>query len=59
MESGSQAGDGERTSQPLANLMGALIALLTLAVPIVSIAHFSSVDLAVWHTPTQVLSQQE
>ncbi|MBD3883448.1 hypothetical protein IFO70_16900 [Phormidium tenue FACHB-886] len=60
MESGSRVSEpGERTPQPLANFIGAFVALLTLAVPIMSIAHFSSVDSAVWQPSTEVFSQQE
>ena len=43
MEPGSTASNSAiPTSQPLANLMGTLIALLTLIVPVIAIAYFSS-----------------
>jgi hypothetical protein len=44
MEPGSTASvvHSHRHSQPLANLMGTLIALLTLTAPMMSIAYFSS-----------------
>lgn len=56
MESSSQASEPpERTSHKLANFIGTLIALLTLAVPLVAIAHFSSIDTQPWRTPAQLL----
>jgi hypothetical protein len=43
MESGSRADNPpEQSSHTLANLIGTLIAFLTLAVPVFAIAHFSS-----------------
>jgi hypothetical protein len=45
MESGSQASEPpERASVRIADVVGTLIALLTLSVPIATIAHFSSVN---------------
>lgn len=57
MESGSQASEpGERTSQKLANVVGTLIALLTLTVPIFAIAHFSSASYEpLLQSPSQLL----
>jgi hypothetical protein len=57
MESGSQSNPpGDRTPQRLANIVGTLIAFLTLAVPIFSIAHFSSVsDDPLIQSPAQLL----
>ncbi|WP_143467601.1 hypothetical protein [Leptolyngbya ohadii] len=45
MESGSRASEPpERATLRVADVVGTLIALLTLLVPIVTIAHFSSVS---------------
>jgi hypothetical protein len=45
MDSGSRADNPpERTYSRLANIIGTLIALLTLTLPIVVIAHFSSIS---------------
>jgi hypothetical protein len=45
MDSGSQADQPpERTSSRLANVFGTLIALLTLTLPIIAIAYFSSAN---------------
>ncbi|NJR65054.1 MAG: hypothetical protein HC772_06600 [Leptolyngbyaceae cyanobacterium CRU_2_3] len=59
MEPGSQASDPpERAFQSLANVMGTLIALLTLTVPIAAIAHFSSIDRPTWQSPPQTSELQ-
>ncbi|HEY9642588.1 MAG TPA: hypothetical protein V6C57_19030 [Coleofasciculaceae cyanobacterium] len=59
MEPGSQASNPtERTSQSLANVIGTLIALLTLTVPIVAIAHFSSADGPGWQSSVQPLGHR-
>lgn len=57
MESGSQSTDpAERTPQRLANIVGTLIAFLTLAVPLFSIAHFSSASYdQLMQSPAQLL----
>ncbi|MBW4660129.1 MAG: hypothetical protein KME15_15750 [Drouetiella hepatica Uher 2000/2452] len=72
MEPGSTASNPPvQTSQPLANLLGTLIALLTLTVPMIAIAHFSSDHVSssnsseefsvgqVWQTPPQILKSRE
>ncbi|GAB4377109.1 MAG: hypothetical protein Kow00121_25680 [Elainellaceae cyanobacterium] len=58
MESGSQASEpAERTSsQGLANIIGAVIAILTLIVPIFAIANFSSASYdQLLQSPTRLL----
>ncbi|HEY9696597.1 MAG TPA: hypothetical protein V6D10_05005 [Trichocoleus sp.] len=58
MESGSQTGDPpERTTQRVADVIGTLIALLTLFVPIFAIAHFSSVSDITGSPPVNLLSR--
>ena len=58
MESGSQSGDPpERVSHRLADVVGTIIALLTLTVPIVAIAHFSSVSYDNWQPPANLMPQ--
>ena len=61
MESSSRASSSvERTSHKfanlkLANLMGTVIALLTLTVPLVAIGYFSSPNQPTWQTPAQLI----
>ncbi|WAL58173.1 hypothetical protein [Thermocoleostomius sinensis] len=59
MESGSQSSDPtDHTSQKLASFIGTLIALLTLAAPIISIAHFPSTRYdQILQSPQQLLPQ--
>ncbi len=73
MEPGSTASNPAlQTSQPLANLMGTLIALLTLTVPVIAIACFSSNQFfsdsfsseefsasQSWQAPPQLLESKE
>jgi hypothetical protein len=61
MEPGSRGGSLRSTlrsaqSSPhkLANVMGTVVALLTLTVPLFTIAHFSSPQ-QTWQTPAQLL----
>lgn len=61
MESGSQ-GESPLKATPqdfenltLANFVGAVIALLTLFVPLFAIAHFSSLTEQNWQPPAQLL----
>lgn len=62
MEPGSRGGSLRSTlrsakSSPhmLANFMGTVVALLTLTVPLLTIAHFSSPNQQPWQTPVQLL----
>jgi hypothetical protein len=59
MESGSQAENPPgRSSQKLADIIGTAIALLTLTLPLVAIAHFSTVNVDLLPpTPAYPLSQ--
>jgi hypothetical protein len=56
MEPGSTPADrvAKQNSQKLANVIGTLIALLTLAVPLLAIVHFSSGSPGNWQTPGQL-----
>jgi hypothetical protein len=56
MEPGSTPADhaAQQNSQKLANVIGTLIALLTLAVPLLAIVHFSSGSSGNWQTPGQL-----
>lgn len=57
MEPGSQASEpAERPSAKFADLVGGIIALLTLTVPLFAIAHFSSVKTPSLQPPAQLLS---
>nr|RNJ70359.1 MAG: hypothetical protein EDM05_04290 [Leptolyngbya sp. IPPAS B-1204] len=61
MESSSRASSSvERTSPKFAdlrfaNVMGTVIALLTLTVPLVAIGYFSSPPQPSWRTPAQLI----
>ncbi|MBI4782473.1 MAG: hypothetical protein HY785_14320 [Oscillatoriophycideae cyanobacterium NC_groundwater_1537_Pr4_S-0.65um_50_18] len=64
MEPGSPASPSTPASQPLANLMGSLIALLTLIAPIMAIVYFSANSFSVensqdWPALPQVLGNRE
>jgi hypothetical protein len=59
MEPGSTSADNSaRPSQKLANVIGTLIALITLAVPLLAIAHYSSGSSGGWQTPGQIAPGQ-
>ncbi|MBF2079118.1 MAG: hypothetical protein IGR76_11520 [Synechococcales cyanobacterium T60_A2020_003] len=52
MESGSQPDiPHKQSSQRFAHIIGTLIALLTLAVPLLTIAYFSSTPTESWQSP--------
>jgi hypothetical protein len=56
MEPGSRASSSvERTSLKLANLLGTVMALLTLTVPLFAIAYFSPTVQAGWQSSGQLL----
>jgi hypothetical protein len=53
MESGSQTDKSpEHPPKAIANIAGTLIALLTLIIPLISIAHFSSNSTEAWRPST-------
>jgi hypothetical protein len=56
MEPGSTSADiaAKQNSQKLANVIGTLIALLTLAVPLLAIVHYSSGSSGNWQAPAQL-----
>jgi hypothetical protein len=60
MESGSQPDlPPNPSSQRLASLVGTFIALLTLAVPLLAIAYFSSSSLDLWQpTPVRIVPRE-
>jgi hypothetical protein len=45
----------EQPSQLVAKLMGTVVALLTLTVPLLTIAHFSSLNQSNWQAVPQLL----
>lgn len=56
MEPGSRASSSVgQTSYKFANLMGTIIALLTLTVPLFAIAHFSSANQQFWRPQTPLV----
>ncbi|NJO73884.1 MAG: hypothetical protein HC833_09125 [Leptolyngbyaceae cyanobacterium RM1_406_9] len=56
MESGSRTDNPPgRTSHRLANIIGTLIALMTLTIPVFAIAHFSSDSVEIWQPSTYPL----
>ncbi|HEY9625858.1 MAG TPA: hypothetical protein V6C84_01020 [Coleofasciculaceae cyanobacterium] len=59
MEPGSPASPSTPVPRPLANLMGTLIALLTLTAPMVAIVYFSAENAQDWPALPQILGNRE